>query len=375
MKYIATIFLFAFSMFQAMGQLCTEPKPYAVNATSGLKMRAAPGIGNQVVKYIPKDSIVMVCDELGPAATFENIPGHWRMTTYKDVTGYLFDGFLTPQYSSTSLETDQRELVDEAPLVEDGKNEKASDVPAARDSAKASAPAAPTPTAPKTLTKYHLLTETYNYCGSIAEVDPGLIWYAVVKDGENSFLKRRELMVLKSKYTLSNNLEFDIRSDSEEDAGIFLIGFEKFIELDTTRPIVFHEANSFNLPKKYYPGMQSTLYGKIPGIHRENVVLYAIGNVKNVGICPEMQGYSLKIQGEKNEQLILQELNPLIRNMGICGLPELFWFGDLNADGYADLIFVTQREDSNQFILLTSDNPDSDKIYRRAAFWTIYNCE
>jgi hypothetical protein len=382
-RLIISILFFVF-LLNSYGQLCSNPQPYSVEASSGLKMRSAPGIGNQVVKYIPKDSIVLVCSELGPEATIEKITGNWRMVTYKGASGYLFDGFLKPVFEDVldhqNDSLNQPLSKQEDPLSQPLSKQEDSSAVASRqvqenEIEKSKSQNQKPAVEKQSPLKYHLLTETYNYCGNIAEVDPGLIWYAIFREGETSYLKRREVMVLKSKYALTKNLEFDIRTEDDENAGLFLIGFKQYIALDTTNPIVVHENLSCDLPRKLFPGMQKTLFGKIPGIHKENVLLYATGHVKDVGICPEMAGYSLKISSEKFGQPIMQELNPLIRDMGMCGMPELFWFGDLNGDGYPEMLFVTQRPEANQFILLTSDHIDNDKLYRRAAVWTIYNCD
>jgi hypothetical protein len=118
------------------------------------------------------------------------------------------------------------------------------------------------------------------------------------------------------------------------------------------------------------------LYGATPDANlRNQVVLSATGNVISVGGCPDIQQYKLKITGEKNAQPIEQELNLLLRDLGRCGIPDLRWYGDLNQDGYPDLLFVTERPDQYQFVLLTSDASDADKIYRRAAVWTNFNCD
>lgn len=372
MRNLFTLLSTCVLLFFGQSQNCDNEIPMRVAAASGIKMRAGAGVNSNVVVYIPKDSVVMMCDAPGPVATFEGITGQWRKVRFKEKTGYLFDGFLAPvqQVVAATAEIE--------PISPDIEKVAMSETGVVADQKKPQPDYGPPPKqeVSSKLIKYNLLTEVYNYCGSINNIDPGLVWYAIYQKDGYSYIKRREIQVLKSKYALTNNLEFDVRVEKSEQSSVFLMGFNTVQNFDTIRPVVYHNEGACELPKSIYPGMQLVLYGTTPdATYKNQIVLSATGNVLSVGSCPEMQQYQLKITGEKNAQPIEQNLNLLLRDLGRCGIPDLRWYGDLNNDGYPELLFVTQRPEHNQFILLTSDATDSDKIYRRAAVWTNYNCD
>lgn len=362
-------------------QTCENEVPMRVAAQSGVKMRSGAGVNNAVVVFIPRDSVVDMCTAPGTVASFEGVTGQWRKVAYKGKSGFLFDGFLAPSNLLTPAAAAavaagaavSGTSAGAIEVVEDDKGniqtKNSAETPSANEPIRTKEPA-------KTILKYNLLTEVYNYCGSIATIDPGLVWYALFQENGFSYLKRREIQVIKSKYPLSENLEFDIRIEKSEQPSVFMIGFETAQKIDTLRPIVYHEPSGCDLPKAMYPGMRMVVYGQLPEANlRNQVTLSATGNVTAVGICPEMQNYRLRITGEKEGQPVDQDLNPLLRDMGKCGIPDLRWFGDVNNDGYPELLFVVERLEHYQFILLTSDTTDAEKIYRRSAVWTNYNCD
>ncbi|MCH8555622.1 MAG: SH3 domain-containing protein [Schleiferiaceae bacterium] len=349
-------------LLSAQAQNCTPDIPASVAASSGIKLRGGPGTNFPVVAYIPKDSVVVMCSSRDKAASFEGIDGFWRVMLYRDKRGYAFDGFV-------------KEVM---PLSQENTLPSAPEERMIADSSAIASKKTPQPTTvvPKQRLEYQLLTEVYNFCGDISSIDPGLAWYAIYQIEDEFFFKRREIQVLKSKYSLASSMEFDIRTESAEKSAHFLIGFPVVQPFDTVKPIVFH-SHEFHgkLPKKIFPGMQLGLYGKEPGFNEGNVILSAIGNVKDIGICPDLEGYQLRITTEKNGQPIQQNLNRLFVDLGQCGIPELFWFGDINGDGYPEMIFVTTRPEFTTFSLFTSDTVVSDAIYRRATTWTIDSCE
>jgi hypothetical protein len=81
-------------------------------AVSGLKIRSEPG-GNNVIGKVPLGGKVIVCPKpWGVSAdllpyTAEGISGSWMKVKYNDLTGYVFDGFLSslpaPSLQCTSL--------------------------------------------------------------------------------------------------------------------------------------------------------------------------------------------------------------------------------------------------------------------------------
>jgi hypothetical protein len=82
----------------AMGlSATTTPEPVTKNvvAFSGLKLRIAPGLDQQVLTVIPYGEKVELIEETDIALSVEWLEGKWIKVGYEDQEGYIFDGFLT----------------------------------------------------------------------------------------------------------------------------------------------------------------------------------------------------------------------------------------------------------------------------------------
>ena len=394
------LFGFAFSI-NAQEKPCTPTLPFIVKAESGMRMRAGPGTNNKVVVYVPTKSKVLVCKELSAPAEFENIKGHWRRIKYKDKYGYMFDGFLEPTTEGPMIPTAAADfklaqllvinrILEKDPKKMDSVMAYLTEVarvngyedlvgPVATDSAFNAKPniakaTEEQPEVEKTEPSldFKFLRETYNYCGDIKEIDPGKPWYAVYREGDKFVLKRVELQVLMSKYSLSNSLEFDIKTEPELHS-LFLISPSRLLQPDwfVVEPEEFFDAN----PRTLFPGQLVEIYGKIPQADYHNIQLFATGSVISVGACPEMKDYKIKATGEMNGKLIQQDLTPLFSTLGDCGIPEIFWFGDLNEDEYPDVIFLSKANNGFTFTVLISDMNDTNALYRKTHEWFNLNCE
>lgn len=73
----------------------TEPVYRNVIAFSGLKVRSAPGLDNQVLSVIPYGEKVEVMEETNVSESIEWMSGKWIKVFYKGSEGYVFDGFVT----------------------------------------------------------------------------------------------------------------------------------------------------------------------------------------------------------------------------------------------------------------------------------------
>ncbi len=71
-----------------------------VYASSGLKLRAHPSTGSEVIDIIPFGSRVTVINTFEfsdeNTARIDWIDGHWILVEYEGMAGYLFDGYLSP---------------------------------------------------------------------------------------------------------------------------------------------------------------------------------------------------------------------------------------------------------------------------------------
>jgi hypothetical protein len=69
-----------------------------VTAESGLKMRTSPGLDSKVITVIPfGEAVEILADFLEEpnTETIEWVEGTWRLVSYDEYEGYVFDGFLT----------------------------------------------------------------------------------------------------------------------------------------------------------------------------------------------------------------------------------------------------------------------------------------
>ncbi|MEL7148457.1 MAG: hypothetical protein AAFO69_18935 [Bacteroidota bacterium] len=65
---------------------------------------------------------------------------------------------------------------------------------------------------------------------------------------------------------------------------------------------------------------------------------------------------------------------PELTHLGECNMVELDWFGDLNGDEIADIIFEASSHHATYYTLLLSTG-DTDKPHARAASTFLENCE
>jgi hypothetical protein len=388
---------------------CTPTLPYTINTESGLKMRKGPGANFPVVAYVPAKSELLVCEELNAAATFEGISGHWRKVLYKDKVGYMFDGFLVPgsvaQLNAYTFKMAQLDMVtsliqqnprradslltylnqiarilgyekligmpkkdiDSIFMYQESIPKKTTEKPT--EDKKTTEPVKPEPAV---VLNYNLLTETMNFCGDIRNIDPGLIWYAVYRRDNLFYRKRVDIMVIKSKYALGKGLEFDIEAETDKEVS-FMISSPKTLDTNWAvyQPFDYFVTN----PNKLFPGQQIELFAKAPVADMHNVYLSATGSVLEVGLCPVLEKYRIKVTAERDGNPIEQDITPLFSYMGQCGQPEIYWFGDFNDDNYADIIFVSVGDEGTLFTLLMSDAQGKTTLYRKAAEWFNKTCE
>lgn len=222
--------------------------------------------------------------------------------------------------------------------------------------------------------KMQLATEVFNYCGDIGVLDPSMNWYGIfVNEQMGSYrLQSVDIEILLSQSRLSNKMEFDIRNSTGE-VSHFLFAINR--KLDTVRPYQLSPDRFLIAPSKLFPGQQLEAYAYYNRPSAANVFISATGRVLEVGACPVIEDYALYIntQGPTNE--IRQDITPLFPSLGKCGMPEMFWFGDLNGDNYPELIYVSATAEKNDFTLLMSNTKLADGLYELGAVWTIERCK
>jgi len=416
-KLILLFTLVPAMLFSQYTENCIPDNLYQISTASGMKIRKSPGTHNVVVAYVPSKDYILVCDELSTPATFEDKTGNWRRVRYKSKYGYLFDGFVTKAKSNLILNDsswtvaempDVRQILDSTqtkvdtaavPVVDRDASAIATTVISIDASSTAVLDSIP-PTAieesviPDTVIievvkdsvveetplviaapiDYIFAVETYNYCGEITHLDPGIRWYGIYYDDDMKVYRntRIELEVMRSKYALGTGLEFDIKSESSITPH-FMLGTKS--KLDTNIEIAFNNSFFENHPKSLYPGQSLNLYSSEPIHDIYNFTLFATGNVTDVGLCPVMEDYKMKLTGEMNDSLTVQDLTVDIPYFGKCGMPSVYWFGDFNKDAYPDFILASQSKEKTTFVLFVSDIRTNGKLVRKAGEWSYEKCD
>lgn len=222
--------------------------------------------------------------------------------------------------------------------------------------------------------RLQMATEAYNYCGDIGALDPSMNWYGLFsnEDLDGYDIKRIDLEIVVSKTRLGSQMEFDIRNSSGKVAH-FLFGVNR--SLDTNKLYQISPERFTRIPPALYPGQQMQAFAQHNRPSAANVFISATGSVVEVGACPVIDNYRLKINTQGPYDEIVQDITPLFPSMGECGMPEMYWFGDLNADNYPELVYVSAGRNRNTFTLLLSNIELDEDLYEVGATWTIESCD
>ncbi len=362
-RNLAVFLLMGFSLV-GNGQLadCEDRMKCRIIAPSGMKMRSRPSLSAEVIVTVPYDTSLKACLASFGTMTYENIKGNWRRVYYKEYKGYMFDGFL----EVIGIEK-ERQAIDSSIVPESSVKEK----PIEKKVEK-SIVTTPVSIFTTTASKFSFVTEVYNYCGDIRDIDPGLLWYGIYPEDEkgrsgNYHIKQVEIIVVKSKYNVGKNLEFDIITDNKE-RSIFLFGVNKPLELkkitikDQGKLLRYRE-------NRVFPGQQVVLTeGQNP------IKLSAMGTVQSISPCPDLESYKLILSGDKYLSAIRQNLMEEIVYPGQCGMPEIYWYGDLTGDGVPEMILVSVYDERNYFNFFVSDPSKDNFLVRKQAEWIIDKC-
>ncbi len=219
-----------------------------------------------------------------------------------------------------------------------------------------------------------IATEAFNYCGEIGQIDPSMNWYGIFPDEVRGgyYLKRVRLEILLSQTKLGSGMEFDIRNNRDA-VSHFMFGINRAV--DTTKAYQLNVDRFLVSSAQLFPGQQIMTYAYNNRPSAANVYLSATGRVVEVGACPVIEDYALKINTQGPRDQIVQDITPLFSTLGECGMPDIYWFGDLNGDNYPELIFVSAEENKNEFTLLMTNTELETELYELGATWTLKKCE
>lgn len=346
---ITLLFLSTGFTFQAQQLKCK------IIAPSGMNVRAEPSTKAVVIGQVYKDSIVYIESRTYGELTLEGIPGYWRKTEINSKSGYIWDGYLE------IIERVSSEI-DDSPT-------------SSKDTITQTEPEIETKTKQKVSSSEHnvtssennrpemiLLLESYNHCGDVSSINPSAFWYAFVPVKKNVLVKEVELNITLSKSRLGKEMEFDILSGAEG-RSLFIIGSE----------------NALNFPEDYQEmetalraGGRQVMPGQRKILLDEHVRISALGNVKSIdGDCPIIENYALSLDVNNHTQDLLK----LLPSTGECGIPDIYWYGDLTGDGYPEIIMVSVSDDANIFTLLRSREDKHKRQYYVESIFTMGNCQ
>lgn len=319
-------------------KLCAYNLKATITAPSGLSLRQAPALGAKLIRTVAFAEMVLTCGQTEGPLTVGDLKGHWRPVMYQGKKGYMFDGYLqieSPEnVQQTAGQTQKQTAVDLHPHFSGA-------------------------------SKTSFLIETYNYCGNVEAINAGLLWYGVYpekeEEGQGLFrVKPVELVIKLSTSKLSEKMEFDISTESDE-RSLFLMGLNRSLKYQQIS-IDDHSAKLRMLGNRILPGQSTALGGGLS--------LAATGSVESMGDCPELKNYRLLAKYKGGEQNLLKEIG----EPGACGMPELYWYGDLSGDGLPEVIFVSVYKNRNVFTLLKSNPDASGTMLKKAASFEIVNC-
>ncbi len=357
---------------------CMYIENYMVIAPSGMRMRSEPNLKSKVVTYVPKDSILQACEEDFGEMTYEDIKGDWLAVKYNGFKGYMFDGFLEFKYSvgpQIRAESGIIAMTDSSSGLskyDSTAYQKLADrFGVSLDSViKLDQSGISIDTTPQIVKeepiKYELLTESFNYCGDIRALDPGIFWFAFYPNPDRQNpgdyeIRQVELEIIKSKYNLGKGLEFDVSTD-QTDRSILLIGSKKNIKLS--------KMSIRDRSKELRYKSKAVFPGQIWNFSGSPTQLSATGQVLKAGDCPELKDYKLFVEHEGRSQ----NLSDQLEFIGECGMPDVYWYGDFTSDGIPELILVSVYQERNIFSLFVSDISVTNQVYTLQSQWIVEKC-
>ena len=118
MKNFIFVLIASLTLISLSANTTPEIKTKNVVAFSGLKLRIAPGLDQQVLMVVPYGEQVTILEETDIALSVEWLEGNWTKVEYENTEGYIFNGFLTDSpIPSNDFELTQNDLQLTYPLL------------------------------------------------------------------------------------------------------------------------------------------------------------------------------------------------------------------------------------------------------------------
>jgi hypothetical protein len=287
---------------------------YSAHVTSfnGMSIRSLPTLSSEKIGSVPYWDKVLLCDFHFPEPiydTINNISGIWEQVRYNGIEGWVFGAYLT------KVEIDQND------------------------------------------DPYYGLLFEQDGCGS-KNFNPNLNWYGVYSEKNGFTIKEVNINMEKR----PNDSGIPVYTNISEKS-LFLFGSaekltHEFLGGDCQK-------NFLNQQQTYlYPGQSINIYTSTNHPDRKTVEYNAVGCVIENGYCPKFENYELRISDYRNDKH--QNISKDFTQFGECGFVKLWWFGDLNNDGLADPMFLSEGK-SGIFTLFLSNKDTSKEFYKRIA--------
>jgi len=295
---------------------------------SGGELKVSPDNSSKTLIKVPYWSVVNGCLNYRRKDTINGTYGYWERVKYNGIEGFMFDG------SFIRIDTSYAKLK-----------------------------------------KFRIMSEGF-LCAPV-NFDPRLNWYGIYKTHDGDSLEKVEIDIRKLNQSDDDHSGLDdgtivIKTNiSKTRRSLLLIGSEQELKEGFVR---FGELSEFH---SLYPGQTCDV-----GITEKNgrainflngLKLNAIGTVEDIQFCPVLVNYRLRLTDIRNNYKT-QDITDDFKIKGECGMPELFWYGDLDGDRRPDLIFTAGSTTTCQITLFLSCIADNDNFVKKADQWDSYNC-
>ncbi|WP_409771699.1 hypothetical protein [Thermaurantimonas sp.] len=354
--------------------MCEFTEVLQIEAQSGMRIREKPDATAKAIGGVPYKFKIEACAETFGKASFEGIEGNWRLVRYKNTTGYMWDGLTVLVSSFKPQAANQKITIENQPQTARDEyriTEASASTTTVSQTQKVTANQTNTRTTVSPFSEVKLITESYPYCRDITAIDRTLYYYAVMAEDEYYQIKPIDLTIELRKNSPKNKLHFDIKP-SEGDGSLFIIGLPS--PFKNWKKIRNNDYVLTQYNRKLTPGVRLELYASEPGNSLGNIKIMAAGTVKSYNNdCPVVENYKLLVEMVVNEKEVIEVSNQ-ISQPGACGVPDLFWFGDLNQDGYTDFILVGEYPKYTAFTLFFSQ-PDNPQRFKKVSEWVVEDCD
>ena len=310
---------------------CVESESRArVIAKSGLNLRSEPNRNAKTLRSLPYWGEVKLCPEKVSFQfrdTIDGFAGFWRFLEYQGTEGYAFDAFL--------LHVDYYDTLHSA-------------------------------------TKNYRFSMEFGNCSDI-NFDPNLHWFGVYRmDGFDTIMHVNIEVVNPNARVVrgyDDGNDWVLRTQySDSMNAMFLIGFKNSVAAAS-------EHRGQHEPSWMYPGQ--TQYVNTRNAKRVNgkhsFELIAAGTVKKVQYCPELENYRIFITDDRYKGHE-QEILPDLKHHGECGMPQLYWFGDIDGDARPDMVFQAGSNCMVEYTLFLSSLAAGNNYVGKADQWISGNC-